>query len=339
MAIHRWPGPILRFDQRTEDEQAAIFGEVAFRLWPALELTAGLRGYWLESSLENVQSGLFAAPSQPHTSTDKSGVNPRLVLNYSASDDILFYATGARGYRPGGPNVGLPSNVGCVMGDAYRPLFDPDSVWNYELGMKSQFLERRATLNVAGYRIDWEDVQQSITDPGCGTLFFANFGEARSEGVEVEFSLRPTASLLLNASASYTDAKYTKIDSAFVGAIEVEPGDAVADVPEWKYAASGEYTFAVGNLGTAYLRADWQYVDAIPTGVTSRTNRPSYDIVNAAVGLQSGPWDLSLYVANAGNSKATLAIMQDVTAAIDGVFDTRVATAPRTIGMLARMRF
>jgi iron complex outermembrane receptor protein len=126
---------LYRFDQRTEDEQTAIFGEAVFRLWSAVEITAGLRGYWLETSLENVQSGVFAAPSQPHTSSDKSGINPRLVINYRASEDTIIYATGARGYRPGGPNVGLPANIGCVLGDAYRPLFDPDSVWNYELGV------------------------------------------------------------------------------------------------------------------------------------------------------------------------------------------------------------
>jgi len=330
---------IYRFDQRSEDQQTAVFGEVAIRLLPALELTTGLRGYWLETSLENTQSGLLAAPSQPHTTSNKDGVNPRVVLNYRVNDDVLVYATGSRGYRPGGPNVGLATSAGCVLGDVYKPLYDPDSVWNYELGLKSQFLDRRATLNVAAYRIDWKDVQQAIADPVCGSLFFANFGEARSEGAEVEFSLRPVESLLLNASASYTHAKYTKIDDAFVGVVDVQPGDALSEVPEWKYAASGEYTFAIGDRRSGYLRADWQYVDSIPTGVTTRVDRGSYDVVNASVGLLSGPWEVSLYVQNAGNTKGTLAIRQDATAAIDGVFDSRISTAPRTIGMLVRMRF
>jgi len=330
---------IYRFDQRSEDQQTAVFGEVAIKLWPALELTAGLRGYWLETSLENTQSGLLAAPNQPHTTSSKDGVNPRIVLNYRLNDDVLVYATGARGYRPGGPNVGLPINAGCVLGDVYKPLFDPDSVWNYELGLKSQFLDRRATLNLAAYRIDWKDVQQSITDPVCGSLFFANFGDARSEGVELEISLRPIESLLLNASASYTDAKYTKVDDAFVGFVDVQPGDALSEVPEWKYAASAEYTFAIGDRRSGYVRADWQYVGSIPTGVTNRLERDSYDILNAAVGMQSGPWEVSLYVQNAGNTKGTLAILQDATATIDGVFDSRIATSPRTIGMLVRMRF
>jgi outer membrane receptor protein involved in Fe transport len=330
---------LYRFDQRTEDEQTALFGEVTLQLLPALELTAGLRGYWLESSLENVQSGLYAAASQPHTSARQDGVNPRLVLNYHATDDVLIYATGARGYRPGGPNVGLPTNLGCALGDAYRPLFDPDSVWNYELGVKSQFLDRRATLNVAGYRIDWKDVQQAVADPVCGSLFFANFGEARSEGVEVELSVKPVESLLLNASASYTDAQYTKVDSAFVGAVEVQPGDPLADVPEWKYAVSGEYTFAFGDSRSGYVRADWHYVDATPIGVTTRDERPSYDILNASVGLQSGPWDLSVYVENVGNTDAVLALRQDSVSGIPGIFDTRVNARPRTTGILLRMRF
>ena len=193
-----------------------------------------------------------------------------------------------------------------MLGDVTAAV-RPRQRLNYELGLKSQFLDRRATLNVAAYRIDWKDVQQSITDPVCGSLFFANFGEARSEGAEVEFSLRPIASLLFNASASYTHAKYTKIDDAFVGVVDVQPGDALSEVPEWKYAASGEYTFAIGDRRSGYVRADWQYVDSIPTGVTTRVERGSYDIVNASVGLLSA-LEVPLYVQNAGNTNGTLAI-------------------------------
>src|SRR4030095_8778948 len=120
----------------------------------------------------------------------------------------------------------------------------------------------------------------------------------------------------LNASASYTDATYTKVDDAFVGVVDAQPGDAWSYVPEWKYSASGEYSFAVGDSRSGYLRADWQYVDSIPTGVTTRDQRPSYNLVNASVGLQSGPWDVSLYVKNVGNTDAVLAIRQDATAGI-----------------------
>ena len=95
-------------------------------------MIAGLRGYWLESSLENVQSGLYAAASQPHTSARQDGINPRLVLNYHATDDVLIYATGARGYRPGGPNVGIAREPRLCAWRCLSAAVRPDSVWNYE---------------------------------------------------------------------------------------------------------------------------------------------------------------------------------------------------------------
>ena len=121
--------------------------------------------------------------------------------------------------------------------------------------------------------------------------------------------------------------------------MDVEAGDALADVPEWKYAVSGEYTFAFGDSRSGYVRADWHYVDATPIGVTTRDERPSYDILNASVGLQSGPWDVSVYVENVGNTAAVLALRQDSVSGIPGVFDTRVNARPRTTGILLRMRF
>ena len=173
----------------------------------------------------------------------------------------------------------------------------------------------------------------------CGSLFFANFGEARSEGVEVEFSVKPIESLLLNASASYTDAQYTRIDSGFVGAVEVQPGDAAGGRAGMEVRRFGRVHVCFGDSRSGYLRADWHYVDATPIGVTTRDERPSYDILNASVGLQSGPWDVSLYVENVGNTDAVLALRQDSVSGIPGVFDTRVNARPRTAGILLRMRF
>ena len=97
-----------------------------------------------------------------------SGNSPRVVLTYHPTADATVYATAARGYRPGGPNVGLPTGIGCTLNNAYSPLYQPDSVWNYELGVKTEFLERRLSVDIALYRIDWKNVQQAVTDPGCG---------------------------------------------------------------------------------------------------------------------------------------------------------------------------
>ena len=68
------------------------------------------------------RSGDLAAPSQPLVHAKASGSSPRVVLTYHPMPDATLYATAARGYRPGGPNVGLPTGIGCSLVNAYAPL-------------------------------------------------------------------------------------------------------------------------------------------------------------------------------------------------------------------------
>ncbi len=160
----------------------AVFADLTYKILPKLEITVGERYYTLHDSLENTQSGVLAAPSQPLVHAKASGSSPRVVLTYPVTDATL-YATAARGYRPGGPNVGLPTGIGCTLNSAYSPLYQPDTVWNYELGAKTEFLDRRLSIDVAAYKIPRKDVQQAVTDPGCGYLFVANVGTAQSKGL------------------------------------------------------------------------------------------------------------------------------------------------------------
>ena len=150
-AIGQTTGPNLySFDQSVIDQQTAVFVDLTYKIMPRLEITAGERYYELRDSLENVQSGVLAAPSQPLVHAKASGNSPRLVLTYHPFDDTTVYATAARGYRPGGPNVGLPTGIGCTLNNAYSPLYQPDTVWNYELGTKLEFLDRKLSIDVAG---------------------------------------------------------------------------------------------------------------------------------------------------------------------------------------------
>ena len=101
------------------DQQTAVFADLTYRLLPSLELTAGARYYELRDSLKNEQSGALAAPNQPLVHARADGTSPRVVLTYHPLDGSTVYATASRGYRPGGPNVGLPANIGCTLNNAY----------------------------------------------------------------------------------------------------------------------------------------------------------------------------------------------------------------------------
>jgi hypothetical protein len=269
-AIGQTTGPNLySFDQSVIDQQSGgLRGSDLQDHRRGFEITAGERYYELRDSLENTQSGVLGAPSQPLVHAKASGNSPRLVLTYHPADDTTLYATAARGYRPGGPNVGLPTGIGCTLNNAYSPLYQPDTVWNYELGTKVEFLDRKLSIDLAAYRIDWKNVQQAVDDPGCGYLFVANVGSARSKGVEAEINFKPIESLLLSASGSYDHAEFTSIDAAFQGAGAAQSGEAVPGVPRQKFNLGGEYTAVIADhTGTcASIGATWAVSPrALPT--------------------------------------------------------------------------
>lgn len=324
---------LYTFDQEVVDRQAAVFADLTYAMLPNLDLTVGARYYELRSSLENVQTGILAAPNQPLIRANASGTSPRAVVAYRPTDDLMFYTSAARGYRPGGPNVGLPDGIGCELTDAYQPLYDPDSVWNYELGAKSEFLQRRLSVNVAVYHIDWKDVQQAVADPGCGYAIVANVGEARSRGVEAEIMMRPIDNLTLSAVASYTDAEFTAIDEPYQLASASTPGDPLPGIPRRKFNVDAQYGRELGDDRSWFVRADWTWLSSVPTGFTTQNRRPSYGAIGATAAYRIGGYELSLYGRNLTNEDGILDISEGTTASIEGIFVTQISTPPRTIGL------
>ncbi len=330
---------LYSFDQSVIDQQSAVFADLTFKLVPRLELTAGARYYELRDSLQNNQGGVLAAPDQPLVHAKAQGTSPRVVVTYHPVADATLYATAARGYRPGGPNVGLPTGAGCTLGNAYSPLYNPDSVWNYELGAKTEFLDRKLSVDVAAFRIDWKNVQQAVTDPGCGYEFVANVGTAQSTGGEAEINFKPIDSLLLSASGSYIHAEFKSIAGPFQGAAAVQPGDAVPDVPREKFNLSVDYTFRAVKDRTPYLGLDWSHLGSVPTGFTYNAVRPAYSALDAAAGVRTAHYDLSVYGHNLTNSNGILEILEGASYSYNNVFRTQISTPPRTIGIDLKAHF
>lgn len=329
---------IYSFDQSVVDEQFAAFADLTYRIVPQLEIRAGERYYELRDSLENVQGGVLAAPNQPLVHARASGNSPRVVLSYYPIEATTLYTSASRGYRPGGPNVGLPQNIGCTLNNAYSPLYAPDSVWSYELGLKSEFLQRRLSVDFAAYRIDWKNVQQAVQDPGCGFIFVANVGSARTKGVELEINFKPVNALLLSASGSYTGAQYQSIDGPFQGAAAVQPGDDVPDIPRQKVDLAAEYSVPIAT-NKGYLHLDWSHLGSVPTGFTFRDVRPAYNTLQAAIGLRTDRYDISLYGHNLTNSIGILSIQQGSSYSYGSLFKTEIATPPRTVGIDLKAHF
>jgi iron complex outermembrane receptor protein len=181
-------------------------------------------------------------------------------------------------------------------------------------------------------------VQQAVTDPGCGYAFVANVGTARSKGVEAEINFKPFQSLLLSASASYDHAEFTSIDAPFLQAAAAQAGEAVPGVPRQKFNLGGEYTAVIADH-TGYLRLDWSHLGNVPAGFAYNAVRSAYGALEAAVGVRTGHYDLSLYGHNLTNSNGILEILKGTPYGFGNTFATQISTPPRTVGIDLKMHF
>nr|MBA3565014.1 TonB-dependent receptor [Gammaproteobacteria bacterium] len=181
-------------------EEYAAFANATWHLTPRIDLTFGGRASRNEqvasqliddSALGGGRTAFEDARSSENVFT--YSVAPRFEL----SDDASIYTRIATGYRPGGPNV-LPS----LAPPGTPTTYDSDTLTSYEVGLKADWLDRRYSLDIAAYYLDWEDIQlfAVINDTGVN----ANGGTAIGKGVEFTAAARPAPGLTFSLNGAYT---------------------------------------------------------------------------------------------------------------------------------------
>lgn len=323
-----------RSDPHTKS--GALFGQGTWHIAPTLSLTAGLRythedkwgSYANDRLVAQPTTGLTAAqiarvaairnalaPIQAFAvDTEDDSVSGLATLGWKPGDDILIYATYSRGAKSQGLNLtNLPVGV--------DPVVRPESVDNYETGLKSQFLNRRVTLNLAAYQTNVRDYQTTIVQQVIGTNtyinYIANIPKVRSRGFEGDLAVHPADWLSLTGSIAYTDATYRDYPNGPTPVEALNPtaaspggtplrdfsGQRLAGVPKWAASVGGDATRAIGNAAEAYLHGDWSYRSSYYT-VASNSRYglvPGYGLVNARAGIrlgEGGRYDLSVWARN-----------------------------------------
>ena len=136
-------------------------------------------------------------------------------VNYKvAHGHVLAYATYAKSFKTFGINQnGLPTDA---AGNPLQSDIKPESVNSFEVGLKTQFWDRKATFNVAAFRTDIKNYQATVTNGQLGVLrgYLANAGNVRSQGIETDFSIRPSERFNAYVNGAYTDAKYVRFVDA-----------------------------------------------------------------------------------------------------------------------------
>jgi outer membrane receptor protein involved in Fe transport len=321
--------PLLDSDIDNFTRQYAAFGEVGVNVTEALKVTAGLRAFHVKQRFSKVSDGIIAGGfSSDSGSSSESKINPKVNISYRASPDFLVYAQAAQGFRVGGPNTTIPA----LNGVSAPATFNSDSLWNYEVGIKSDFLDGKATLNASLFYIDWSDIQVTVTRPD-GFSYVANGNTAVSKGLEAELAFRPVSGLELAVTLAYTDAYLASDSRSGAG----RKGDPIPAVPHWSYDIFGRYGWTLSGDARGFVQANLQHVGRSYNGFRSDVPGPdlqhSYRLANAKIGIETDDFDISLYVNNIFDKQAELYI--DTT-----LNDQRInINRPRTFGLMVGKRF
>jgi iron complex outermembrane receptor protein len=302
--------------------QYALFGNASYKITDQWKFEAGLRWYRYQSRSGNWDTGFYSAPTVgpvPIYEISDSGFNPRFDLSYAPNGDLTTYISASKGYRPGGP---AGPNYPSFCGGGQTPPYEPDTVWNYEIGEKAKLFDNWLTINSDFYYIKWDRVQETVTIPICGYTYEANAGDGRSFGPELEITAKLSANWSVQASGSYTDAKINQPSPQFVASVlsVAVPGGIpgcpslhdcssipILNVP--KDAASLALIYSTQILGTYQLtgRVSDAFVGtAYDQAYAFGIRLPSYNIANARLGLGNGKWNATLFVDNLTNKVAEL---------------------------------
>jgi len=253
-------------------------------------------------SLQGIPAGLFCYPTPANITQiypvapvggfaqNFNNFSPKIGLEFKASRDVLLYGSFTQGYKTGGWTTRLttPQPVGTLA-----PTFGPEKATTWEIGVKSEFADHKAQLNLASFYTKYKGIQLNFQVGTSPTL--QNAGDAEIYGFEAEFLARPIPDLTFSTALGYTHAKYTKL-SPFVTGVTL--ASKLPKTPEWKLTFSPQYRIGLGDHGDIMLSADYTHTSTLfnDTENTPLLKRSATDIVNASITYRApgDKWELVL---------------------------------------------
>jgi iron complex outermembrane receptor protein len=205
------PGFRVNYDKKNGSYDAVVTDR-AGNLLTAGQVTTG-------TAIQKAQLGVLL-PESYAPSFSKWNLSYDLTLSYDLARDVHAYATYSKTFQTGGINLnGVPADAVTGLPQLQFATVAPESVKHYEVGLKTQFLDRKVTFNFAAFRTDISNYQAVFSANNAASLstlrgFVANVPEVRSQGIETDFSVRPSKRFNAYVNFAYTDAKYRKFTNA-----------------------------------------------------------------------------------------------------------------------------
>ncbi|WP_039581130.1 TonB-dependent receptor [Sphingopyxis fribergensis] len=344
--------------QYLKSTSAALFGQLSWKVTDALTIQPGARvnydkksGFYQRIVTNGAGGVISCTPAPPAGSVlaaqcgvyqpQKSSPSDSawnftydFNVNYKVAPDILAYATYAKSFKTLGINQnGLPLNAdNTVNFDA--STVKPESINHYEIGLKTQFFDRRATFNLSAFRTDIKNFQATVNGGQFGTVrgYLANAEKVKSQGIEADLKVVVSDRFTAYANGAYTDAKYKKFTNApcppELSGGTLQPASAVPDysqpgvpgalsprqcdisgqrlpgVSKWAFSYGAEANAPATLLakeGQVYLGVDGNYRSLWNSNASPSiyTEVKGYALTNFRIGFRSEGVDVFGWVRNA----------------------------------------
>ena len=337
----------LRLDGRATTRAWAAFGEANYDLTDRLNLLVGgrysseRRGGHNDVEFVNFLTPLFdnQTPFEPATF---DAFTPKVGLNFTIDAATFAYVSASRGFKSGGFNIGSYQNT----------PFEPEKIWSYEVGLKTDLLERRLRLNLAAFYYDYTDLQ--VQDVEGNNTVVRNAATAAITGFELESTALLTPNFQIDLNATYLDSEFKDTCLADPKHPLAQPaagcsgpnqqnldGLRLPRAPELKLSVGAQYTVDLSGGGKVILRGDYAHQSRIFFSAfeVDELSQQGYGWVKARIAYVpgGGRWQIAAFVDNATDEE----VISNATYIADLVDSTITGNMapPRTYGAQVRYEF
>lgn len=319
----------------------SAFAIVNFDITPKLTLTGEGRYQSEIIDVQNYVAGGF------YGRTTYNKFLPRVTLDYKFWDNGHVYALYSIGNNPGGFNtsifVGQPGS-GTTAADRIIP---EETLYNYEIGLKSEFFDGKASVDLAVYHMDWKNQVQSVSNlqPGSTTAQYAilaGAGNSKVDGVGISLNASPVEGLTLNSNISYNRSVYTRYCSntlfSLLGAATpgrlgcvVIDGNKMETVPPWIASLNVGYTRPLVGDWNLKFYGSFQYQDGQFESNMNLASSEKVYLWNFSLGVNKGDFSFDVYCTNCSQTEAVyrFSVTGDARFGPNGTLNASVTATPR----------
>ena len=297
----------LEFRGLLGTKSTSAFVQATWHTTDWLDLTVGGRYQTEERFLIKSQTGVLAPDGNstidvfefPLESSDASNFSPKVVVSTYPMEDVMVYASWSKGYKSATYNV--------VNVYEAPDFVEPEEVTQYELGVKSEWMDGNFRINGAIFETTIDNLQSGFVSLlAGGAVTLENAGQAQIRGAEFDMTLVPfpewNPGLVVTANGGYLDAIYTDYrdgagydeDTGLFSNNLDFTGNNIVRAPELTAGVNVIQTFAIGLDNELEVSVDAYYNSGFAYTPQNTIEEPSYMIVNGRLSYYYIPWRIRL---------------------------------------------